>query len=90
MSNILAITYEACLTVTASDTIDDPQGPFAGLLVTATGNVTFLDALGNATTLTAVAANTIINIVARRVNSTGLTATVRGLRAMPYKASKAS
>jgi hypothetical protein len=90
MSNILAITYDGAPAVTASDTVDDPGGPFAGLLVTATGNLTFLDNRGNAITLTAVAANTIINIAARRVNSSGLTATVRGLIAMPFKPTKAS
>jgi len=90
MSNILAITYDGAPAITASDTADDPGGPFAGLLVTATGDLTFIDNRGNAVALTAVAANTIINIATRRVKSTGLTATVRGLIALPFKPTKAS
>lgn len=85
MSSIAAITYAGSVAVTASDTTDDPKGVFAGLLVTVTGNVTFIDEIGGTNALAAVAANTIINIACKRVNSTGLTATVRGLLAFPYK-----
>lgn len=84
MSSIASITYDGSVAVAASDTTDDPKGPFAGILVTVTGNVTFDDALGGTITLTAVNANTIINIACKRVHSTGLTATVRGLLAYSY------
>jgi hypothetical protein len=90
MSTIQAQTYEDAVAVTASDSVDDPAGPFAGLLVTATGNVSFLTVRGSTVTLTAVAANTEIHIACKRVRTTGTTATVLGLSAMPYKATKAS
>lgn len=90
MSTIQAQTYEDALAVTASDTIDDPLGPFAGLLVTATGNVSFVTVRGSTVTLSAVAANTMLHIACKRVRTTGLTATVLGLVAVPYKPTKAS
>lgn len=90
MSSILAQTYEGSVAITASDTVDDPNGPFAGLLVTATATFTFLDTRGQTVTLTAVGANTFIPIATRRVNSSALSGTVRGLLAMPFKPVKAS
>lgn len=40
MSGMLwATTYDYPATVTKSDTVNDPAGPFAGLLATATGTV---------------------------------------------------
>lgn len=64
--------------VALSDTTDLAHYAY-GLLVVATGNVKFNDAGGNAITLTAVAANTVIPVVASRVWATGTTATVLAL-----------
>lgn len=68
------------IAVTPSDTEDLPGGTaLRGLYVTATGNVVFHDGSGVTNTLTAVAANTHIDIQAKRVLATGTTATVRAL-----------
>lgn len=37
MSNAWAVTYDYAVAVTKSDTVNDPAGPFAGLLATAAG-----------------------------------------------------
>lgn len=38
MSTLHAVTYDYATAVTPSDSADDPAGPFAGLLATATGS----------------------------------------------------
>ena len=83
MSNINAITYSDAVAVTKSDSTADAKGPFAGLLVTATGTVSFVTTGGNTISLTGVAANAILPISCVRVNSTGTAATVLGLYAAP-------
>ena len=83
-SSIQAITYEGAKAVTKSDSVADPAGPFAGLLVTATGTVKFTTITGDTVALTAVAANAIIPIATSRVWSTGTAATVVGLTVNPY------
>lgn len=85
MSNILARTYDAALAVTVSDSVADPQGPFAGLLVAVAGTVKFTDNQGNTVTLGSVLAGTEIHVATSRVWSTGTGATVYGLRAIPFK-----
>jgi hypothetical protein len=85
MSSILAITYDGTGTVTLSDTAIDPAGPFAGLIVTATGTLKFRDLRGGDTTLSSTTEGQIIPIAVARVWNTGTSATVRGLYAMPYK-----
>lgn len=81
MSSILAITYDTAVAVTIGSA-RDPAGPFAGLLVTATGNVTFTTLKGDSIALTSVAANVIIPIAVRNVTAT--TGTVLGLLTEPY------
>ena len=39
MSNVAAATYDYAVAITESDTVDDPAGPFAGLYVSAAGNL---------------------------------------------------
>ena len=39
MSDIYATTYSGSAAVTKSDTVADPAGPFAGLLMTAVGTL---------------------------------------------------
>ena len=85
MSDIQAITYLDGVAVTKSDTTNDPAGPFAGFLVTVTGNVSFVTMGGNTIALTSVAANVVIPIACRRINSTNTSATVVGLYANPYR-----
>lgn len=85
MSGILSRVYTGAKAVTVSDTVDDPKGPFAGLLVTVTGNVSFITQEGDTVSLTSVAANTELHVAVRRVRSSSTTATVVGLTAAPYK-----
>ena len=90
MSNILARSYSGGKAVTKSDTTPDPQGPFAGLFVTVTGNLSFVTVEGDSISLTSVPAFTELRFAVSRVNSTGTSATVLGLRAAPYKPSVSS
>lgn len=85
MSNILATTYDQAIAVTKSDTVNDPQGPFAGLLVAVAGIVVFVDQGGNTVTTGSLTAGTVIPVVTARVNNTTTTATTYGLRAGPYQ-----
>lgn len=85
MSNILAITYERAVTVTKSDTVADPSGPFAALIVTVAGTLKFTAVNGGDVALGSTTVGQIIPIATSRVWSTGTGATVMGLLAMPYK-----
>lgn len=63
---------------TPSDTVADPNGLAKnGVLVTVAGNVSLMVGGGKTVVLTSVAAGVLIPIQARRINSTGTTATVR-------------
>jgi len=84
MTTILARVYDAAIAVSASDSVADPQGPFAGLLVAAAGTVKFTDSLGNTVVTDSLAAGTELRVAVSRVWSTGTSATVYGLRAMPF------
>lgn len=85
MSSILAVTYDSATAVTKSDTVKDPAGPFAGLLVTATGTLKFTTIKGSVVTLSTTTVGQIIPIAVEYVWSTGTSATVLGLHAMPYR-----
>ena len=87
MSDINAVTYYGSAAVTKSDTLADPAGPFAGLLMTAVGTlkVTLVD--GSTLTFgTETIINKIFPYAVSRVWSTGTGATVVGLYALPIKA----
>lgn len=84
MSTIQAVTYEGGRTVTVSDTLADPRGPFAGLFVTVIGTLKFQTVAGDTITLSATTLAQIIPIAVQRVWSTGTTATVLGLVGNPY------
>jgi hypothetical protein len=60
--------------ITASDTVDDPNGPFTELVIGGAGNVKVTTEGGTAVTYAAVAGQR-IQLRIRRVWSTGLTAT---------------
>lgn len=81
MSSLWAETYDYAIAVTKSDTVDDPSGPFAGLLVTVAGNVALQCNGGpSATVLTIpVVVGQYLRFPVRRVNNTSTTATVLGL-----------
>ena len=80
MSNAWASTYDYPVAVTKSDTTDDPAGPFAGLYVSASGNIEIWNRNGPATPITiAVVAGQYVRWPVKRVGSTNTTATVFGL-----------
>jgi len=85
MSNIQSRVYEDAVTVTLSDTVADPAGPFAGLLVTNAGTVKVTTIRGTTQSLGTWAAGSEIHIAVSRVWSTGTGATVLGLVSPPYK-----
>jgi hypothetical protein len=90
MSDILSQTYTGAKAVTVSDGTNDPAGPFAGLIVTVTGNVAFVMPNGDTVALTSVANNTVIQFAVSRVKSTGTTATVLGLLAPRFEGARSS
>jgi hypothetical protein len=80
-SNLWAKTYDYPVAVTKSDTVDDPAGNFAGLLVSAAGNVVVWTVGGPQASLPltiAVIAGQILPFPVRRVGLS-TTATVLGL-----------
>lgn len=64
-------TYDYPVAVTKSDTVDDPAGPFAGLLCTATGSAIVWPLLGPpATSITIpVVAGQTLNFPVKRVGA---------------------
>lgn len=53
MSSILAITYAHTVAVTASDTVADKNGPFAGFIVQVAGLVKYTSVDGSTDTIQA-------------------------------------
>lgn len=86
MSGAVTNVYEGANTVTASDSTSDPAGPFAGLFVTAAGNVKLHTMMGQDVTVAALG-GTVIPIACTRVWSTGTTdpTTVLGLYTPQYR-----
>ncbi len=81
-STVQASTYDYPAVVTASDTVNDPAGPFTGLLVTASGTLKFTPQAGpqvNGAITIAVLAGTYLCFPVKRVWSGTTTATVLGL-----------
>jgi hypothetical protein len=85
MSNIMAVTYEGAKAVTTANSGNDVAGPFAGLLVTATGTLKFTTIAGDVITLSSTSVGQIIPIATKLVWTTGTSATVLGLTVPPYK-----
>lgn len=88
--SILASTYEGGAAVTASDTVNDPAGPFAALWIggAGSGNLKVTMVNGDVVTLAGVTASGIhpLRLAVLRVWSTGTDVTgIVGLKAMPYK-----
>jgi hypothetical protein len=89
MSAILAQTYDDAVAVTPSDTTPQANtSPFAGLLVVSIAggaNLSFITPSGTTVNMVGVTTGTEIHVRVKQVKSTGTTATVVGLVAMPYK-----
>ncbi len=86
MSSILAVTYSKAFAVTASDTTNDPHGPFAGLYIGGAGNVQLITVDGTPATFNGLAAGVILPVATLRVMSSSTTATgILGLGALPWK-----
>jgi hypothetical protein len=84
VSDIRSVTYEGGVAVTASDTADDPAGPFSGLFSGAGGSIKVRTISKDDVTFTNVPAGVVLPIACKRVFVTGTTATnVLGLRT-PY------
>lgn len=80
-------TYESAQAVTASDTTDDPNGPFAAFYVGTTGDVKVRDYRGHDTVFKNVPQGTTVRVAIKRVWSTGTgsPSTVLGLSQIPYR-----
>jgi hypothetical protein len=83
-SSLVGITYDDCKAVNPSDTVNDASGPFAGLLVTAPGTLTFQSRAGTKVVLEAVVVGQVVTVPCIRVFATGTSATVHGLIGAPY------
>jgi hypothetical protein len=68
------------LATTPSNTDPDPAGPFDGLLLTTAGNVSAVTSSGDTLAVTSAAAGTVIPVSVVRVNSSGTSATLLGLK----------
>lgn len=84
MSTIVSRVYENAVVVTPSDTVADPKGPFAGLLVTVAGTLKFTCLGGGVVTLSTTAVGQELHLATRNVWVTGTGATVMGLTSPPY------
>jgi hypothetical protein len=80
------VTYEGAVAVTASDTVDDPHGPFAGFYAGATGDVKVKTVKGQTTVIPGVPAGKTVPIAIVRVFTTGTASptTVVGLQQLPW------
>jgi hypothetical protein len=86
MSDIRAITYESGAAVTASDTTNDPAGPFAAIYSGTGGDIKVTPLSGPAYVLPGTPAGVIIPVAVRFVWLTGTAATgVVGLSVPPYR-----
>jgi hypothetical protein len=86
MSDIKSITYEGASAVTASDTVNDPRGPFAAVFTGAGGTIKLTTLRNEAVTFVSLPAGVILPVATLRVWASGTTATgVLGMIALPYK-----
>jgi len=91
VSNILAVTYDDAIAVTASDATNDPAGPFAGFYTGSGGTIKVTTIRGTTTTFTNVQSGVAMTVPILRVWSSVTTATgVLGLVANPFKKAASS
>ena len=84
MGTVLNV-YEGAFAPALSDGTNDPNGPFAGLIVTAAGTLKVHTVAGQDVSFAATAVGQLIPLAVTRVWSTGTSATVVGLSTPPYK-----
>lgn len=78
--------FDGGVAVTASNTVNDPAGPFGALYTGSGGNITIVDIRGRTLLLAATQAGTILRVSFKRVNVTGTAATsIVGLYTASYK-----
>jgi hypothetical protein len=75
-------TYDDAFAITPSDTVNDANGPFAGLYVTTAGSLKIQTSSGNVLAMAGVVLGH-LDIRTVRVFATGTSATVIGLKAVP-------
>lgn len=82
-SDIRSITYDGAEAITASDTVNDPAGPFAGFYVGTAGDVKVHTSRGQDVVLKNCNAGVVYTISIKRVWSTGTgsPSTMLGLQA---------
>jgi hypothetical protein len=86
VSSILAITYDDAIPVTASDSVDDPAGPFAGFHTGAGGTIKVTTIKGTNRTITNMPAGVVYPLAIRKVWATPAPpANVLGMVANPFK-----
>ncbi len=85
MSQPQVIQYDDAFAPTLNDTVDDPQGPFAGLFCMTSGAVVvtpYARALNSSSSVTVtMVAGSYLYLAVRRVWSSGTSGSVLGLRA---------
>jgi hypothetical protein len=87
MSDIRAVTYEHAFSVTESDTVNDPSGPFAALQCTAVGGTAKVHTTGGEDVTVYLGIGQVLNLAVVRVWSTGTTSGLNlvGFRALPMR-----
>lgn len=78
-STVTANNYQRCVAITTSDATNIATGITDAIMITAAGNIVFLDSGGNTTTVTGALVGSIYPINVVRVNATGTTASSAAL-----------
>ena len=82
--SLLGQTYDSAQVVTLSDTVDDPRGLFAALLVVGAGTLQVVLRDGTTVLFDSVNGGQILPLTVKRIMATNTTARVLGLRGAPY------
>ncbi len=86
MSSIQSITYDDAVPITASDSVDDPAGPFAGFHTGSGGTITVTTIKNRDVTIGSLPAGVVYTLAIKRVWSGTTSATgVLGMVALPFK-----
>jgi len=83
VSNLGAKVYDQMFAAAPSNTVNDPNGPFTALYITVAGTLSFVDGLGNTVTIAGTIPIGEFPVRCQRVNTTGTSATVFGLKGVP-------
>jgi hypothetical protein len=88
-SNIQAVTYETAFAVTASDTVVDPNGPFAALQCTGVAGLAKVITKAGQTVTIYLPLGVVVPLAVTQVFASVTTATnIVGMRALPYQGAK--